>query len=210
MNPEASVLLPTASFPPISYFVLLTSGKKIFIEQMETFPKQTYRNRCEILTASGKLNLVVPVSKPGGNHTITKDVRLAYRERWNLHHWKSIQTAYRSSPYFNYYSDIIEPLFNRKYDTLTEYNLSALTILKKILDVDFDLEFTTDYLKDPGDIRDYRALFSPKQKMNNIFLPEYPQVFSHKFGFTRDLSILDLIFNLGPQSIDYLNKVNYA
>jgi len=210
MYPEASILLPTASFPPVSYFVLLTLGKKIFIEQMETFPKQTYRNRCEILTSSGILNLVVPVSKPGGNHTITKDVRLTYRERWNLHHWKSIQTAYRSSPYFNYYSDIIEPLFNRKYNTLTEYNLSALTILKKILGVDFDLEFTTDYLKDPGDLKDYRALFSPKQKISSFFLPEYPQVFSHKFGFTRDLSILDLVFNLGPQSIDYLKKVNYT
>jgi hypothetical protein len=203
MAGSATVLLSTSYFPPISYMAILAKHKDIIIEQMETYPKQTYRNRCEIMTSSGKLDLIVPVSKPSGNHTITKYVEISYREAWKQHHWKSIRTAYRSSPYFNYYADLIHPLFITKDKYLIELNFKVLTLLNKIIGINTTFSFTEDYIKDNEGIMDLRMKMKPG-KMVVSDLKEYPQVFSHKSGFIKDLSVLDLIFNIGPESKGYL------
>jgi len=208
MNNPGHILLPTAYFPPVSYFVHLISNPVIHIEQMETFPRQTYRNRCEILTAAGKLNLIVPVYKPDGNHTLTRDVEISYREPWNHLHLKSIQTAYRSSPYFNYYEDIIQPLFESGESSLLSHNLEILSVISKILRLELSIGFTGDYIKHPADKFDLRAEMKPKKSRPGIALQEYPQVFSHKFGFIADLSILDLLFNMGPEAGRYLESID--
>lgn len=207
MVTDSSVLLPTAYFPPLSYIFQLINGQKIFIEQMETYPKQTYRNRCEIMTSSGKLNLIVPISKPDGNHTLTKDIAISYREPWNRHHWKSIQTAYRSSPYFNYYSDILEPLFNTNETSLINLNLNILKVINQILGINPACEFTTDYINQPEACTDLRAKMKPKRQYSGDSYPVYPQVFSHIHGFMPNLSILDLIFNAGPEARNYLEMI---
>jgi hypothetical protein len=201
------VLLPTAYFPPVSYFVHLANCDRVFIEQMETYPKQTYRNRCEIMTSAGKLSLVVPVSKPFGNHTLTKDVEISYREPWNQHHWKSITTAYRSSPYFTFYSDLFQPLFESRETSLLKLNREILDLVCKIVKLDVTIENTTDYIKAPEGILDLRKEMTPKKQHNGINFPEYPQVFSHISGFEADLSILDLLFNMGPETGRYLKSV---
>jgi hypothetical protein len=207
MTGKPDILLPTAYFPPVSYFVYLVKSSKALIEQMETYPRQTYRNRCEIMTSAGRLNLVVPVSRPGGNHTLTRDTEISYREPWNRHHWKSITTAYRSSPYFNYYSDIIQPLFESKETSLLINNLGIQSIICKILKIKTSIGFTEDYIKQPEAVIDLRGAMKPGKQQQNLSFPSYPQVFSHISGFEADLSILDLLFNLGPETCQYLEKV---
>jgi hypothetical protein len=198
------ILLPSAYFAPISYMALVAQKQEIFIEQMETFPRQTYRNRCEILTSAGKLKLVIPVSKPNGNHTITRNIEISYREPWQQHHWKSMQSAYRSSPYFNYYSDILQPIFEEREKLLIDLNQKALSTICRIIGINLSLSFTDDYIKNPENVSDLRSEFTPKRKGIVKIFPEYPQVFSHKSGFMKNLSVLDLIFNLGPEAKGYL------
>lgn len=203
------IVVSTAYFPPISYFIFFAKSGKVFIEQMETFPKQTYRNRCEILTAAGKIKLVVPVSKPMGNHTLTKEIIISYRENWPLHQWKSIQAAYRSSPYFNYYEDVIRPLFEMNEHRLVDHNHKILNVLLKILGLNPEIEFTSDYFHQPEGLTDLRHTISGKKKSPGNDLLPYPQVFNHKTGFIPDLSILDLLFNLGNEAKAYLEKCDY-
>jgi hypothetical protein len=206
MSSADKVILPTSYFPPISYMAFLAQREEIFIEQMETYPKQTYRNRCEIMTSSGKLSLIVPISKPNGNHTLTKDIEISYREPWQQHQWKSIQTAYRSSPYFNYYADILQPLFSLEERSLISLNNKILQSFYQIIGIQPIIEFTDDYIKEVQGHYDLRLKMKPG-KLPESNMAEYPQVFSHISGFMKDLSVLDLLFNLGPEAKNYLISV---
>jgi hypothetical protein len=207
MTNSGDILLPTAYFPPITYFIHTLRGRNIFIEQMEPFPKQTYRNRCEIMTSAGKASLIVPVSRPRGNHTMTKDIEICYREPWQQHHWKALQSAYRSSPYFSYYSDILEPYFNTREISLLAHNQNILEMIFKLTGIACSVEFTGNFVKNPEDTTDLRRELSPKKDRSVIDHPVYPQVFSHKFGFMPGLSILDLLFNMGPEAGAYLEAL---
>lgn len=206
MNLPETCLLPTSYFPPVSYFIYLLHFEKILAEQMETYPKQTYRNRCEIMTSAGKLNLIVPVSKPDGNHTLTRDIEISYREHWQQHHWKSILSAYRSSPYFNYYADLLHPLFIKKEKSLFNLNQNILTAISQIIGIKPEIGVTSDYIHEPEGVTDLRRDWKPGKKIE-IILPEYPQVFSHLHGFMPNLSILDLIANTGPDTKEYLLRI---
>jgi hypothetical protein len=204
---SGSILLPTAYFPPISYFAYIVKYNKLFIEQMETYPKQTYRNRCEIMTSAGRLNLVVPVKKIYGNHTMTRDIGITYREPWHRHHWKSLQTAYHSSPYFNYYADYLKLFFETDEVSLLNHNTVILRRLLRLLKMDRQLSFSYDYEKDPEGVADLRLQFKPGKKSECVAFTAYPQVFSHDTGFMEDLSVLDLIFNLGPEAKNYIEDL---
>jgi len=207
MNKPGHIILPTAYFPPISYFAHIINLPVIYIEQKETFPKQTYRNRCEIMTASGKSNLIIPVTRPHGNHTMTQDIEICYREPWQHHHWKTLQACYRSSPFFNYYDEIIYLFFEKHEKLLLKHNSNILKTISTLIGIDVDIQFTEDYDKNPEGILDLRSDLSPKiQRYSEVF-PPYPQVFEHKSGFTGGLSILDLLFNMGPESGRYLRRV---
>lgn len=207
MPVPGDILLSTAYFPPISWFAFLLRARNTHIEQMETFPKQTYRNRCDIMTASGKGKLIVPVSKPQGNHTITKDIEICYRESWREQHWKTLQSAYSSSPFFSYYADIIRPLFKSKEILLLKHNTAILQRITALLGIKPNLMFTDDFMKEPEGLLDMRSGLSSYNAGFQIKFDAYPQVFSHKFGFIPDLSILDLLFNLGPEAKGYLEMI---
>lgn len=202
-----SSLFSTAYFPPVSYVAALLQSNSIVVEQYETFPKQTYRNRTVIATANGLLALTVPVVRTNGNHTYTKDMAICYNENWALKHWRAIESAYNSSPYFLYYKDEVEVILNKQHATLIELNMDILAFVVKKLKVKKEVILSDDYISQIGEgTIDYRNHFSPKNK-ELLSLPEYDQVFEDRYGFQSDISILDLIFNLGPDSLGYLKEV---
>jgi hypothetical protein len=201
MNP---VLLPAACFPPISWYASPSAGHPVIIEQWETFPKQTIRNRYDILTAGGRKTLVIPVSKPSGNHTLTRDVRICFREPWHRTHWRSIVTAYRSSPFFTFYEDQLSSLFENPDNLLIPFNLNAIGLLNRLIGINPDIRLTETFLKESGDPTDLRSNYKRGKGNRHMNMPAYPQVFQHLYGFTGELSILDLLFNLGPETRDYL------
>jgi len=209
MTNSGKILLPTAYFPPISYFVHMIRSIDVNIEQMETFPKQTYRNRCEIMTASGKASMVVPVTKPQGNHTLTKNIEICYREPWQQQHWKTLQTAYLSSPFFSYYADSIQPIFICHETHLSSHNNKILLTILGLTGIKSTIKFTGKFEKNPEGLLDLRSEISPKKKRPLLEFPNYPQVFEHKYGFVPNLSILDLLFNTGPEAGKYLGDISY-
>jgi hypothetical protein len=205
LAPSSGIILPLCCFPPVSYFTWLLSTAEIIIETGETFPKQTLRNRFEIAGSNGKEILVVPVNKPHGNRTKTHEVFVSPHGGWQKRHWRALQTAYSSSPFFMYYADQVHDLIFNPYPTLVEMNVHILKVILRLLKAETKFSLSRDYVKDPRDVFDLREAFSKKTAWKGRF-EEYPQVFSHKTGFLVNLSILDLLFNLGPGAQDYIIK----
>ncbi|MBR1792524.1 MAG: WbqC family protein [Bacteroidales bacterium] len=199
-------LFATAYLPPIAYVATLMHYETIAIEACETYPKQTYRNRCSILTANGLLHLAIPVTRPQGNHTIISEAEISYAEPWNVRHWRAIESAYSASPYFLYYRDGIESILLKKHNRLIDLNTELTTHILKKLKIPTHLKFTPDYVKptDTLPYSDFRQSFSPKNPSNPAIFQPYNQVFSHKYPFCPNLTILDLLFNLGPEANQYL------
>lgn len=204
MTNHPCILLSTAYFAPIRYFSKLLFYPEIYIEQHENFIKQTYRNRAVILGANGPVSLIVPVVKGRAQKIRIKNLRIAYDEEWQRNHWRTIFSAYNSSPFFEYYADDIEPFFRKKYNFLFDFNQQIAETLTEILDIQVSLTLTEDFEKIPENCLNFREQISPK---TNLIGPDphfgaqpYTQVFSEKFGFITDLSILDLLFNEGPSA----------
>ncbi|MCK5825267.1 MAG: WbqC family protein [Ichthyobacteriaceae bacterium] len=203
-------IFTTTYFGPIDYYAhIIQSANGIIIEKDDNFQKQTYRNRTYIYGANGKLMLNVPVSHitDNNNRKKTKDSIIANEFKWQKLHWKSIESAYRTSPYFEYYEDDIKPIFERKYENLFELNNDIMDFISETLQTPIEREFTEEYFAEPENIVDLRNNFSTK-KTTQIELPEYTQVFSNKLGYIPNLSILDLIFNEGPNALNYLENVS--
>jgi hypothetical protein len=200
-------IVSTAYFPPIQLFKLFKSEKLILIEKFENYTKQTYRNRCVILTANGPLDLIIPVVKPNGNRTLVKDVKIDNSVKWRREHWRAIESAYRSSAYFEFLSDYFEPFYNKGWNFLWDYNLEIIYRILDILEMEITIQETEVYATPTAEITDFRNAISPKQKPDLIFKSPKPyyQVFESKFGFTPNLSILDLLCNCGRESICYLD-----
>lgn len=197
-------LLPLFYLPPISWFSLfLDTDSTIVLEQHENFPKQTFRNRANIYGANGKLSLIIPTSHHGSR--IINQMQISQREKWQALHWKSIKTAYQSSPYFEFYEDQLQTIFSYKTDFLWEFNLNALRTIQEILKVEKTFELSDKYVKNP-EMKDYRDYFSPK-KETPFLMPDYFQSFSDKYGFLEDLSIIDLLCIKGPESLSYLKSI---
>lgn len=202
-----TVLLPIFYLPPISWFSIYENPEKVIeLEQWEHFPKQTYRNRTHILGANGTLVLSIPKRNSGQRKPI-KEVEIAYNEDWRSLHWKSIKIAYQTSPYFEFYEDQLEQIYKYKGRFLIDFNLRALEIIKKIIKSETAHFLNNSYQKAfLGS--DYRDLFSAK-KESDFMMEEYYQSFTDKFGFTKDLSIIDLICNKGPETATYLKKIKF-
>lgn len=197
------VLLPIFYMPPISWFsVFLNDENKIFLEQFENFPKQTYRNRANIYGANGKLSLIIPI-KHNGNR-IMNQIESSDAENWKNLHWKSIKTAYQSSPYFEFYEDQLQQIFNGTESKLIDISLKSIEIFQKILKTKKAHSLTEEYVKNPKQI-DLRSKFSAKED-SQTNLEVYYQTFSDKLGFVNDLSILDLVCNQGPESYHYIKN----
>lgn len=200
-----NVLLPIFYLPPISWFSVYENPEtEVVLEQWEHFPKQTYRNRTHILGANGRLVLSIPKRKVGVR-TPLKEVQIAYNEDWQNLHWKSIKIAYQTSPYFEFYEDRLRQIYENKAKFLVDFNLNALDIIKKIMQSETAHSLNDTYQKEPLGI-DYREQFSAK-KESNFSMEDYYQSFTEKFGFTKDLSILDLICNKGPETTTYLKNI---
>jgi len=202
------LLLPTSYLPPISYFVLLAQSNEAIIEQYETFPKSTYRNRATILSSNGPLDLSVPIVRTNGNHTMTLDIGISYAENWPIKHWRAIESAYNSSPYFLYYQDGLKKIILSPQKSILQLNSLLLDYLLKKLHINTQLAYSMDYVPQTGATGDYRAYFSPKTAIKEPSLGEYPQVFSTKYPFQPNLSIIDLLFNMGPDSKSYLLNIH--
>ena len=198
------ILLPIFYLPPVSWFaVFLKDENQIVLEQYENFPKQTFRNRTNIYGANGRLSLIIPINHSG--ERVMKEIKVSHRENWQKLHWKSIKTAYQSSPYFEFYEDKLQKIFEFESDSLIQFNLNALKIVLDILKTEKAYSLNIEYVKIPLE-ENYREKFSAK-KESEIEMEEYYQTFTDKMGFMKDLSILDLICNKGPETLTYLKNI---
>ncbi len=195
-------LLPTAYLAPIIYYAILLQEIDCTLEQHEYFLKQSIRNRCEIYASNGKLKLTIPKKRQGISKTIISNVKISYAEKWQKVHWNTITSAYNSSPFFEYYKDKLEPFFKQKEVYLINFNSKLQEVILKILGIDREYPKSNEYNKS-GNFTDLRNYTFKTKKME-----PYPQVFMEKHGFITNLSILDLLFNLGPESTDYLNNID--
>lgn len=200
-----NILLPAAYFGNIEYFSLLLSADRAFVENHEHFIKQTYRNRCEIYGANGKLDLIVPIQRGRSERTVMNKAIIDNSSNWQKLHWRSIESGYRRSPYFEYYEDKFLILFERKFETLMELDSEITRFILTLLKENREITFTQEYEKEYPETIDYRLHFDPK-KREEFQHPKYTQVFENKTGFISNLSILDLLFNNGPQGVSILKK----
>ena len=195
------VLLSTTYFGPIQWYQKLYRAEHVEIEQWESFQKQTYRNRCLIATANGVLALTVPVEH--GDSPLIKDIRLSDHGNWRHLHWNALQSAYGESPFFEYYQDDIRPFFERHWTFLLDFNEDIRQKMCELIDIQPNVSYTEAFLPEESPLTSYRTVISPKHPQDDPdFLPKrYYQVYEQKHGFLPNLSILDLLFNMGPESI---------
>lgn len=190
--------------PPVDYFSEIVQNKdQIFIENAEHFEKQSYRNRASIHSPNGMLDLIVPVIKGSKNHTHVKDVKISYDFKWQRLHLLSLQTCYRSSAYFEFYEDDLTPFYEKKWEFLFDYNEELLNLLFRFLKIKVEYGYTNNFVKEPLENLDFRSSIHPKRLVQKN-VKTYFQVFEERNGFLPNLSIVDLLFNQGPQSIKYL------
>jgi len=201
---ENGALLPMFYLPPVAYFTALNQYKpNILIEKHEHFPKQTYRNRAHVYSPDGLLTLVVPVVKGAKVHTPIKDVKISNDFAWQRLHWMSLQSCYRRSAYFEFYEDDFARFYEQRFDNLFDYNEELLNLVLKFLKMPVSFKFTEEYHREYLGLSDFRNTIHPK-KDSTFEQKPYFQVFEERKGFLKDLSIVDLLFNQGPQSINYL------
>ncbi|MEJ6978922.1 WbqC family protein [Pedobacter sp. P351] len=199
-------ILPLLYLPPIEYFHELSKhADRIIIEQFEHFPKQTYRNRASIHSANGKLDLIVPVLRGEKVHTQIRDVKISYDFDWQRLHWLSLQTSYRSSAFFEFYENEFAPFYEKRYDFLFDYNEGLFNLLLKLLKLDVKYTFNQAYEKRYSDLEDFRNTIHPKIPSSYQTKP-YFQVFEDRNGYMPNLSIVDLLFNQGPKSVQYFQS----
>lgn len=190
---------------PVSYYSLLRKcTDNVILEVYDSYTKQTYRNRCTIMGANGLISLVIPVVKNHGKKTMVKDTRIDYDTHWNKIHWKSIFSAYSSAPFYEYYEEYFSPIYSKHYKFLVDFNLQLIYRTLEILTMNIDFRLTETYVQTIASIEDARESIHPKKSFHHAdysFQPVvYQQVFSDRHGFCPDLSIIDLLFNEGPNA----------
>jgi len=202
------LLLSTAYFAPIQCYSKLVWYEDVFIERHENYNKQSYRNRCTIYTANGLLDLVVPVAKTGELKMPITEVEISYDTLWQKLHFKAIESAYRRSPFYEYYIDELMTFFNTRHRYLYEFNMQILRTVCSLMKIPFRVQESHEYMKPSEEIIDLRNGIHPKTNRRqtdvNYVPPKYTQVFADKWGFKPNLSILDLLFNTGPEGKELL------
>ena len=213
-----TALLQTTYFGPVQWYQKLYRYDHCLIEQYDSYQKQTYRNRCVIATANGLQALTVPVEHTANsqqlivNSQLVKDLRISDHNQWRRIHWNALQSAYSESPFFEYYADDIRPFYERKYEFLIDFNEEIRQKICELIDIHPEVEYTTEYLHPtaithhPTPITDFREVIHAKHPQADADFESRPywQVFQHRYGFQPNLSILDLLFCMGPEAIFYL------
>ncbi len=214
INNMESILLHHTYFPSIVQMASMIQAKEIVFEMDDNYQKQSYRSRTYIAHSNGKLLLNIPIKHTkDGSKQKTKDVEIENSFPWQVQHWKSLESAYRTSPYFEFYEDDLKPLFFKPVTSLIDFNLEAFDLICDLLDLTIEYSFTTEYFKNPTQ-QDLRFLVNPKLK-TDFKLDSYFQVLNKQNEFIPNLSIIDLLFNEGPNAVIYLenqeldyNKIN--
>jgi hypothetical protein len=196
-------ILHPSYFPSISHFVVMAQSHKIVFEKEDNFQKQTNRNRMYIYSPNGIQLLNIPIKHSKENRQMTKDIRLETAFDWQKQHFKSLEAAYRNSPFFEFFEDDIMPVFEKKHTFLMDLNLKTIEIVSKCLGLKLEPTFSTEYFRNPV-LTDFRTLVDGKK--DSYEFQSYTQVFEEKFGYLNNLSILDLLFNEGRHALSYLKQ----
>ena len=200
-----TAIFSTAYFPSIQYFFEISKYENIIIEKHENYVKQSYRNRCKILSTNGVQTLSIPVKKISGKKILITDTQIDYTENWQQVHYKSIATAYQKSPFYEFFIDAFDKFFTKKYKFLFDFNTEILETLLAELEIDKKISFTEKYEIQILNYNDFRNSIHPKNKFDKNFSgKKYTQVFSNKFNFAGNLSILDLLFNEGTNVYNFI------
>lgn len=200
-------ILCSAYLPPISFFRIIADSPEVCIEQYDNYRKQTYRNRCEILTAGGILALTVPVVKSDTPKQLMRDVRISDHGNWRHLHWNALKSAYMNSPFFMYYEDDLRTVYDRHHTFLIDFNQELIQTIAGLMNIRSGISLTETFHPIDGSKRhcDFRWMIDPATAPDGHQQP-YFQVFGDKYGFVPGLSVADLLFNIGPESILYLRK----
>ena len=205
-----TALLQTTYFGPIQWYQKLYRYDHCLIEQYDSYQKQTYRNRCLIATANGVQALTVPVESDKreviSDKCLVKDIRISDHNQWRRVHWNALQSAYNESPFFDSYADDLHPFFERKYNFLVDFNEAIRQKICELIDIEPKVRLTDEFRTESLEFKDYRSVINPKHPMEDPDFESKPyyQVYQQKHGFLPNLSILDLLFNMGPESVFFL------
>jgi hypothetical protein len=193
--------LSSAYLGPVQYYCKLYQYDTVRIEAEENYLKQTYRNRCVIAGANGPLALTVPIEKPQTLKCLTRDIRVSNHGNWRHLHWNALTSAYNTSPFFEYYADDFAPYYEKRYNFLIDFNEALRAFVCELLDLHPDVQYSGEYR--PCLPNDFREAIRPKHPVpDGSFSPvSYYQVFNTKFAFLPNLSIVDLLFNTGPEGL---------
>ena len=201
-------VLSTAYFAPVQYYSKLVRSEQVIIERHEHYNKQSWRNRCTIYSANGLMNLVVPVVKTGKPKILITEVEISYDTLWQKQHFKAIESAYRRSPFYEYYTDELMVFFNCRHRYLYEFNMQIMRTVCRLMKIRLRVQESCEYIRSAEHIIDLRSSIHPKMKhqpADPCFVPlQYTQVFAGKWGFQPNLSILDLLFHTGPEAKSFL------
>lgn len=197
--------------PPVQYFSKLFQYGKVIIEQYDHYVKQTYRNRCHIAGPSGVQSLSIPIVRPDTLKAFTKDIRISDHGNWRHLHWNAIESAYNSTPFFEYYKDDFRPFYEKKCEFLFDFNEELLRLLCGLIDIQPNIQRSFGYQTELfADEADYREIIHPKKDATlldtGFSIVPYYQVFENRHGFLPNLSVIDLLFNMGPESLLVLSR----
>lgn len=198
------IIIHPTYFPNIFSFKTIINSTNILFEVNDHYVKQTLRNRTSIHAANGKLNLSVPVKFSSTKKEKYKDIRICYDSNWQKIHLKSIESAYKNSPFYDFFEDYFINFYNKKEKFLVDLNFSSIRLIFEILEKELNCNFTNEYLEKYVDLTDYRSLLTNKNFNEKVNFKNYTQVFQEKNGFIENLSSIDLIFNKGLDFEDFI------